>query len=51
MSLSAIAINCTLKRGGSEPSSTDKMIDLIAGELRDRGVEIRETIRVADHDI
>lgn len=51
MALSAIALNCTLKRGGSEPSSTDKMIDLIAGELRQRGVEIRETIRVADHNI
>ena len=31
--LSAIAINCTLKRSGGEPSSTDKMIGLIAGEL------------------
>ncbi len=51
MALSAIALNCTLKRSGSESSSTDKMIDLIAGELRKRGVEIRETVRVADHDI
>jgi multimeric flavodoxin WrbA len=51
MSLTAIAINCTLKPGGSDPSSTDKMIDLIAGELRKRGVEVRETIRVADRDI
>ena len=51
MPLSAIAINCTLKRTGSEPTSTDKMIDLIAGELRKHGVELRETIRIADHDI
>jgi multimeric flavodoxin WrbA len=51
VTLSAIAINCTLKRSGSEPSSTDKMIDLIAGELRHRGVQVHETIRVADHDI
>jgi multimeric flavodoxin WrbA len=51
MALSAIAINCTLKRSGGEPSSTDKMIGLIAGELRKRGVEVRETIRIADHDI
>ena len=51
MPLSAIALNCTLKRSGSEPSSTDKMIDLLAGEMRKRGVEIRDTIRVADHDI
>ena len=51
MALSAIAINCTLKRSGSEPSSTDKMIELIAGELRKRDVEVRQTIRIADHDI
>lgn len=51
MALSAIAINCTLKRSGSEPSSTDKMIGVIAGELKNRGVEVRETIRIADHDI
>ena len=51
VALSAIALNCTLKRSGSEPSSTDKMIDLLAGELKKRGVDLRETIRVADHDI
>lgn len=51
MSLSAVAINCTLKRSGDEPSSTDKMIGVIAGELERRGVEVRETIRIADHDI
>ena len=51
MPLSAIAINCTLKRSGGEPSSTDKMIGLIAGELKKHGVEVRETIRIADHDI
>ena len=33
VALSAIAINCTLKRSGGEPSSTDKMIGVIAGEL------------------
>ena len=51
MPLSAIPINCTLKRSGGEPSSTDKMIGLIAAELRKRGVEVGETIRIADHDI
>ena len=51
MALSAIAINCTLKRSGGEPSSTDKMIGLIAGELAKHGVELGETIRIADHDI
>ena len=51
MPLSAMAINCTLKRTGSEPSSTDRMIGLIADELRKHGVEVRDTIRIADHDI
>ena len=51
MALTAIAINCTLKASGGEPSSTDKMIGLIAAELRQRKVEVGETIRIADHDI
>ena len=51
MALTAIAINCTLKASGGEPSSTDKMIGLIAAELRKRKVEVGETIRIADHDI
>ena len=51
MALTAIAINCTLKRSGGEPSSTDKMIGLIAGELARHGVKVTETIRIADHDI
>ena len=51
MPISAIAINCTLKRSGSEASSTDKMIGLIAGELHKHKVEVRDTIRIADHDV
>ena len=51
MPIKAIAINCTLKRSGKEPSSTDRMIELIAGELRKHGVELTETIRIADHDV
>lgn len=51
MPLKAIAINCTLKRSDGEPSSTDKMIRLIAGELEKHQVELAETIRIADHDI
>jgi multimeric flavodoxin WrbA len=51
VALTAIAINCTLKRSGGEPSSTDKMIQLIAGELRKHQVDVRETIRIADHDV
>jgi multimeric flavodoxin WrbA len=51
MSVTAIAINCSLKHEDDEPSSTDKMIGIIADELKKRGVEVRETIRIADHDI
>jgi multimeric flavodoxin WrbA len=51
VALTAIAINCTLKRSGGEPSSTDKMIGIISAELSKRAVEVRETIRIADHDI
>ena len=49
--LKAIALNCTLKRSGSEHSSTDRMIDLLADCLKDHDVELTETIRLADLDI
>lgn len=51
MALTAIAINCTLERSSGEPSSTDKVIGLITGALKKFGVELSETIRIADHDI
>jgi multimeric flavodoxin WrbA len=51
VALTAFAINCTLKRSGGEPSSTDKMIALMAGELAKHEVKLSETIRIADHDI
>ena len=51
MPLAAIALNCSLKRGEGEDSSTDKMIGLLVSELKKRGVDFRETIRIADHDV
>lgn len=53
MALKAIAINCSLKRsaGDGEPSSTDRMIGLLAGELKKHEVELVGTIRIADHDV
>ena len=51
MPLTAIAINATLKRSGKEASSTDRMIGLIGAALAKAGVELSETIRLADHDI
>ncbi|WP_312407327.1 flavodoxin family protein [Rhizobium sp.] len=50
MSLKALAFNATLKRSGGEPSSTDRMLELIAAEMAKSGVET-ETIRLADHNI
>lgn len=47
----AIALNCSLKPSDGEDSSTDRMIGLIVSELKKRGVEFRETIRIADHDV
>jgi multimeric flavodoxin WrbA len=51
VSLTAIAINATLKRSDGESSSTDRMIGLLGGALKKAGVELTETIRLADHDI
>jgi multimeric flavodoxin WrbA len=51
MTLTAIAINCSLKPRSEEPSSTDKMIGLLAAELAKHGVEFTETIRIVDHDV
>lgn len=51
MALSAIAINCSLKKRQDEPSSTDKMIELIAGELAKHDVACGETLRLAEYDI
>ena len=51
MTVSAIAINCTLKRSNGESSSTDKMIGLIVAELKKHGVEFSETLRLADFNI
>lgn len=50
MKLKAIALNATLKRSGSAPSSTDRMLGLIATAMAAKDVET-ETIRLADHDI
>ncbi len=51
MELTAIGINCTLKRDAREASSTDLMIGLIAGELRKHGVRFAETIRLSSYNI
>ena len=47
----AIAINCSLKSSQGEPSSTDRMIDIIGTALARHGVELVRTLRIADFDI
>jgi multimeric flavodoxin WrbA len=47
MALKAIALNCTLK-GGSDPSSTDKLLSEILAELKKHGVESEKIVRVVD---
>ena len=47
MPIKVIAINATLKKSGKEPSSTDAMIDLVAGYLEDHDATLVETIRLA----
>lgn len=51
MDVKAVAINCTLKKSSDEPSSTDKMIGLIAGKLAQHDIPLIETIRIADHNV
>lgn len=44
-------LNCTLKRGSGEPSSTDAMIAVLAKEFEALGVTVAETIRIAAHNV
>jgi multimeric flavodoxin WrbA len=50
MALKAVAFNVTLKSNGGDPSSTNRLIELIADSMRLQGVAT-ETIRLADHNI
>jgi multimeric flavodoxin WrbA len=49
--LTAIALNCTLKRSGGESSSTDKMIELVDESLAKHRVELSDVIRLADSNV
>ena len=51
MSVSAIAINCSLKKSSGEASSTDAMIAVLGRAFAENTVEIAETIRIADHNV
>lgn len=49
MTVTAIAINCTLKAEGD--SSTDAMIAVLEKAFAEHDVKIAETIRIAQHDV
>ena len=51
MPLTAIALNCSLKKSSGEDSSTDIMIGLLVSELKKKGVDFAGTIRIADHEV
>ena len=51
MTLTAVAINCSLKRSGDGPSSTDAMIGVVGSELSKHDVQLTETIRIADYNV
>lgn len=51
MTLSAIPINCTLKKSGGEASSTDVMIGTIEKAFAGCGVTVSDTLRMADYAI
>lgn len=49
-SLSALALNCTLK-GGTDSSSTDVLLREVLDELRSHGVDAPDPVRVAELDV
>ena len=51
MSVTAIAINCSLKKSGGAPSSTDAMIAVLGDAFAKQGVTLSETLRMADYAI
>ena len=51
MAITALALNCSLKKSSGEPSSTDAMIAVLDKHLRENGVELTQTIRIADHAV
>jgi multimeric flavodoxin WrbA len=51
MPLTAIPINCTLKRSGGEKSSTDAMIAVLEKHFAEHEVAVSDTLRMADFNI
>lgn len=51
MTVSAIAINCSLAKTRARKSSTDAMIGALGEAFASHEVRIAETIRIADHEV
>ena len=51
MTVTAIEINCSLKKSGGEKSSTDALLDVLGKHFEQAGVEIGERLRMADYAI
>jgi len=51
MPLTALALNCTLKAGAEQQSSTDRMIGVLTDAFAKHDVTVSETVRVARLDI
>ena len=51
MSVTAIAINCSLAKSDDRASSTDAMIKVLGDAFAKQDVTIAETIRIADYDV
>ena len=51
MTVTAIEINCSLKKSSGEPSSTDAMLDVLGKHFKEAGVEIGERLRIADYNV
>jgi len=51
VTVTAIEINCTLKKSSGEPSSTDAMLDVLGKHFKDAGVTIAERLRIADYNV
>ncbi|WP_228243697.1 flavodoxin family protein [Porphyrobacter sp. GA68] len=51
MKLSAVAINCSLKKSNGEESSTDALIAVLDKALSKHGVHLAQTLRIADYNV
>ena len=51
MPVTAIAINCSLKKSSDEASSTDAMIGVLRDAFSKQDVELSETLRIADYNV